>query len=490
MTQPNLTLKQQHTLALTLAIIVLPLAGVNILDIHNGAMIALFTSVVILWLTEVIPLPATGLLIPCLAVAYGISDSTTAFSAFGNQILFLFIGAFLLGKAIEKHGWDKRIAYRILASRAGASSPDALTGIVALTCWCLSMWISNTTACIIAVPIALSILNTLKSNFSCEQHYQHFSIRLLLVCAFASSIGGLATPVGTPPNLLALQYLNQQGIHLSFIEWMMMGLPVSFAMLLALLVIMKKRFPVPDINLHHIRQQFTQQHKNLGNLKPAEKQVAACFLLAISLWVLPGLLTKVFPSIEFLSQLSLRLPMGGVAIFSALILFCLPVNSSQQKNLTWHDAKEIDWGIILLFGGGLCLGSLLSQTGLAKEIGDLIFNQSTLTVFTAGLLIIAAGIVLSEFSSNTASTAIILPIVVTTFAAMGDTTLTQLVVATAFGASYGFMLPVSTPPNAVVYSTGKVPLQQMIRTGLIFDITGFAIIALMMLLILPSLGVV
>jgi len=476
------------------AIIIAPLLITTGLQINNGNMVALFISIVLLWFTELIPLAATGLLVPCLAILYGIATPKTAFGAFGNQILFLFIGAFLIGRAMQKHGWDKRVAYFILSSKVGCQSPSTLATVIALTCWSLSMWISNTATCVIMTPIVLGILVTLKEQFNDDSAFQRYSIRLLLICAFASSIGGLATPVGTPPNLLAIEFLAEQGIHINFLNWMGIGLPISLTMLVILLAFLTLRYPVPQVDLQNIRQQFIKHSRELGKIKKAELQVAFCFLLAMTLWTAPGLIQLAAPDNPVLSVIQQRLPMGGVALLCALILFCLPleteekINGKQSRNLTWQDAQKIDWGTVLLFGGGLCLGKLLNETGLAKEIGELFFGSDR-SILIAALGAILIAILFSEFSSNTASASILIPIIIGTFNTEGTEVLTQLVLATAFGASYGFMLPVSTPPNAVVYGTGKIPLQQMIRTGVIFDLSGYLIIAFFVIWALPAVGI-
>ncbi len=439
--------------------------------------LSVFISIVLLWFSEIVPLALTGLLVPLLALLFGVTTPKEAFLPFGNQILFLFMGSFFMAKAMEKHGWDKRMAYTFLASNWGASSLQGVLIQVAILCWVLSMWISNTATCAIVVPIVLGLMETLKENLKDESERQNLERSFLLTAAFASSIGGMATPVGSPPNLMAMQFLKGKGIDLSFLEWMGYGLPVSLAMLFALLLILKWRYPLPRVKLSQVKELFKNEKSKLGDISRCEWQVMAVFSIAVVLWVLPGL-AKLFigeSHPEFVSQLKTMLPMGGVGILASSLLFILPGEKEGDTNLVWSEANSIDWGTIWLFGGGLALGSLLDKSGLAQAVGQGLFSGG-LSFYWLALIVIITGVLLSEFSSNTASTAIIVPLLIGSLDIWGPEQTTTLIIAAAFGASFGFMLPVSTPPNAIVYGTGRLPLREMIRAGCLFDITGTLII--------------
>lgn len=468
----------RFTPLLFIAIILCPLLAASALDLYQPATSALFISVVVLWFTELIPLAATGLLVPTLAVLYGVVDVSEAFAPFGNQILFLFIGSFLLARAMQKHGWDKRVAYYILSLKMGSRSGNSLTVLIALICWVLSMWVSNTATCAMMAPLCLGLVDTLKDHFDSEQEHSNFTVRLLLVCAFSASIGGMATPVGSPPNLIALGFLAQHGIQLTFLQWVAVALPVSFAMLLILCAIIWIRYPSRLHSLPDVQAHFRSKLTDLGRLKVTEIQVAGCFGLAVLLWTVPDLLALVFPDSRSVALINERLAIGIVALACALILFILPYRAGEtfKQNLTWNDAGGIDWGTVLLFGGGLCLGSILDSSGLGAKIGSMVFGPlgDNLYIITAMGALIA--ILMSEFSSNTASISIAIPIILTTFAGLDQAVLTVLVVCITFGASFGFMLPVSTPPNAIVYGTGRIRLGQMIRTGVLFDLSGLLVI--------------
>ncbi|MDC1175126.1 DASS family sodium-coupled anion symporter [Bacteriovoracaceae bacterium] len=472
-----------------ISMIICPLILVQFVDISSPMALALFISIVLLWFTEVIPLPITGLMVPCLSISYGLLSTKEAFTPFGNQILFLFIGSFLLAKSMEKHGWDKRMAYFFLTRKIGPRSLNGIIFFIGIICWGLSMWISNTAACAIMVPIALGLMNSLDTTD--PETMKSFQTKILLTCAFASSIGGVATPVGSPPNMLALQFLQQEGIEITFFKWMQLALPLSLMMFAALYFILNKLFPIKDEATHtrSLYDVFSEKYKNLGPMKLSEKQITFCFLLAVFFWITPGLFKTIAPTSELSKFLSARFSMGMVALSSALILFFVK-DREGNYNLTWQEGQDIDWGTIFIFGGGLCLGTMLDKTGLATEIGTSLFNfQSGGSIILPTIIIIATGIILSEFSSNTASAALLIPLILGATQGSGLTTsvATQLTMAAALGASFGFMLPVSTPPNAIVYGTGKLKLKDMIKSGIIFDFSGLLLIFIFSILIFPLL---
>ena len=270
---------------------------------------------------------------------------------------------------------------------------------------------------------------------------------------------------------------------------MQLALPLSLMMFAALYFILNKLFPIKDEATHtrSLYDVFSEKYKNLGPMKLSEKQITFCFLLAVFFWITPGLFKTIAPTSELSKFLSARFSMGMVALSSALILFFVK-DREGNYNLTWQEGQDIDWGTIFIFGGGLCLGTMLDKTGLATEIGTSLFNfQSGGSIILPTIIIIATGIILSEFSSNTASAALLIPLILGATQGSGLTTsvATQLTMAAALGASFGFMLPVSTPPNAIVYGTGKLKLKDMIKSGIIFDFSGLLLIFIFSILIFP-----
>jgi sodium-dependent dicarboxylate transporter 2/3/5 len=469
-------MKTYKTLIQFLLIVILPPLTFTLFNTPYPKVSGMFISVVLLWFTEIIPLALTGLLVPLLAILLGVTDIKGAFGPFGNQILFLFMGSFFLAKAMEKHGWDKRMAYTLLSSHWGAKTLRGILLQVSLICWLLSMWISNTATCAIIVPIILGLMETLKDNLKNEKERANLQTSFLLTAAFASSIGGMATPVGSPPNLMAMTFLKSKGIDLSFIQWMGYGLPVSFAMLIALFLILGWKYPLPKSDLTEIKNHFKEELGRLGRIKREEVQVMIVFGLAVFLWMFPGVFKMIMPESqqEMVKQITSMFPMGLVGVLCASLLFILPTENG-DFNLTWKEANSIDWGTIWLFGGGMAMGSILDKSGLASFVGAHLFS-GTLPLPLMAILVIITGVLLSEFSSNTASTAIIVPLLLGTLGIWGTEATKALIIAAAFGASFGFMLPVSTPPNAIVYGTGKLKLKEMMRTGCLFDLSGALII--------------
>jgi sodium-dependent dicarboxylate transporter 2/3/5 len=468
------------------ALLALPPALVFGFDIPHPAVLSIFLSIVGLWVFEPIPLAATGLLVPVLAVLYGVTSANVAFDAFGGDILFLFLGCFLLGLALEKHGLDKRLAYFLLSRCMPGTSFLNINVMIAATTFVLSMWISNTSATAIMTAITLGVLRCLEREVP-EAAVRHaMSLRLLLGCAFAASIGGLATPVGSPPNLIALKLLAQHGIVISFGQWMAAALPVSLLMLAMMLFIFHLYYPLPNLNFPRVKEEFARELTKLGPLKIAEKQVAVVFILVILLWIFAPLLPVLFPNSSALTALSERLSMSVVALSGALILFFLPISGhgSSNCNLHWSETAKVDWGTLLLFGGGLTLGALLEQSGAAKDVSAFIFAGPISSPLLVGSIVVGASILLSEFSSNTAAASILIPLILGATLAQGMSTdiTTALVLAATFGASFGFMFPVSTPPNAIVYGTGKVPALEMRKVGFLFDLAGASIIIVYVLI--------
>ena len=471
-------------LLIVLPFIVLPLSG-----IEQALPAAVFSAVVLLWLTEALPLPVTGLLVPVLAILTGTLSVERAFGAFGNQILFLFMGSFFLARSMEKHGFDVRLSYFILSSQIGSRSISALIALVASIAWLFSMWISNTATVAMMAPLCLGISATLKDSFSSDQEVQRFNARLLLSLAFAASAGGMATPVGSPPNLLAIEFLSNKGIEVTFLKWMAIALPLSFVMLFCILAILRLLFNTEEVSLDEVRLTFKRKLSKLGKLTNAERMTAFCFFLAVILWIVPDLLIQ-FADMKSLVPLKERLPMGLVAILAGALLFFLPAhtsNKSNQKVLNWTDGVQIDWGTIMLFGGGLCLGAVISDSGLASTMSTILLPEQTTSALIPFATLLILGVILSEFGSNTASASILIPVVLASNMGPGTNTVLMLVIGVAFAASFGFMLPVSTPPNAIVFGTGKLKLTDMIRAGILFDLLGLLLIFLYIGLIIPHI---
>jgi sodium-dependent dicarboxylate transporter 2/3/5 len=437
---------------------------------------AVMALVMVFWIGEPVPLPVTSLLGPALAVLLGIAGARDAFAPFGDPVIFLFLGSFLLAEAMQVHGLDRRIALAILAIPGVAASPPRLRIAVALVTAAISMWISNTATAAMMLPIVLGLVRALAAAGSTESPRA-----LLLVVGMAASLGGIATPVGTPPNLIALGVLDRQtGRSLGFLEFMSIGVPLSLALLTITLAAVRWLTPkaavAGDVSAH-----VAAERRALGPWRSGQWACAVAFGLAIAFWIGPGVLALVRGTRDA----------GGieesvVAIAAAGLLFLWPVGD--RKALTWEDGKRIDWGTLLLFGGGLSLGKMMFDTGLAAFVGrGAVAATGVSTLWGLTALALATTIVLTEIASNTATVTMLAPLVLALAREMGVPIVPPLL-AVAFGASMGFMFPVGTPPNAIVYGTGLVPLTSMMRIGVMVDLLGFFVILGVLRVLCPLIG--
>jgi sodium-dependent dicarboxylate transporter 2/3/5 len=425
-----------------------------------------------------------------LSVILGVGPDKEVLAHFAHPIVFLFIGSFIIAEAMKVHQLDRRFAYAILSfSWVGNSSYRVLFAIGLISA-CLSMWISNTATTAMIFPIALGILRALE-EIENRASFKRLSTGMMLLVAYAGSIGGIATPVGTPPNLIGIGMIESLiGKKISFFEWMTFALPITLAMFIVLFLLIILLHPPEKKRLSGIRDYIKERRRKLGKWKRGEKNALVAFLIAVSLWVLPGLfavLGKRFSlHLEFFSS---HFPEAIVALLAALTLFILPTNWKKREfTLSWKQAVQIDWGTIILFGGGLTLGSLMFSTKLADAIGaSLLSLTGAHSLWGITALAIILGILMSETTSNTASANMVIPVMIAIADSAGVSPLPPALGA-CLGASFGFMLPVSTPPNAIVYSSGKIPITKMIKTGIFFDISGFIIIWIGLRLLCPLLG--
>jgi sodium-dependent dicarboxylate transporter 2/3/5 len=457
------------------------------LDAPAHRLFAIFGLVVTLWISEAIPLPVTALLGPSLCVVCGVTGEKEVFRSFGNPILFLFLGSFLLAEAMLYHGLNRRIAFTILGVRSVARSPARVLAAFGTATALLSMWISNTTAAAMMFPIALAILSEMARRKSETAGREigiaglDYSVGLMLVTAFAASIGGMATPVGTPPNLIGMGFVeNTLGHELTFFQWMTFGAPLAGGVLAFLVFYLNHACRAEPGLLGNSLDWVRQEKARLGPLNRGERNVLAAFAVTVFLWLLPGIVASAagIKSAGYI-WLNTHLPEGVCALLGAGLLFLLPVDWSRgQFTLTWRQAGNIDWGTIMLFGGGLAIGDAMFATGLAKWMGSgLAAMMHANTTFTLVALFSVIAVLLTETTSNTATASMVVPVAIAVSQAAGVNPV-QPVIAVCLSASLAFMLPVSTPPNAVVYGSGCVPLLKMVRHGLVLDVFSvFAVVA-------------
>jgi solute carrier family 13 (sodium-dependent dicarboxylate transporter), member 2/3/5 len=443
---------------------------------------AILAMMVVFWVTEALPLAVTALLGPVLAVLLRVAPVRVALASFADPIIFVFIGSFILAEAMFVHGVDRRIAYTALSWRfVGASAPRILITFGAVT-MVLSMWMSNTATTAMMFPIGLSIVAHLARTGMAGA--RQFATVMMLITSFGASIGGMATPVGTPPNLIGVGMLERiSGVDITFFHWMLIGMPAAALMFafvaLQFYLVGGRQVTVGPDSTQMVRDELAR----LGPLTRGQRNVLLAFGLTVVLWVAPGLFAIVgVDASPFARGYAQAVPESIAAMIGALLLFLLPVDwKGRHFTITWDQALKIDWGIVLLFGGGLAMGELAFSTGLAEAMGKGITawlpSQSTVALT---MLFTGAAIVLSEATSNTAAANMIVPIAIAVAQAAGVRAIEPALGAT-LGASMGFMMPVSTPPNAIVYSSGFVPISAMMKYGLFLDIAGFFVIVALVL---------
>jgi len=465
-----------------LGIIALPTAILTGCGVELAAPFGVALSVIVLWMTELVPLPVTALLVPVLTILFGIAPVKIAFAPFGNEILALFLGCFLLSAAMRRHGFDKRLACALIGGCAGRLTGRSLVVVTTTTAFVLSMWISNTAATVIVVTIIAGVLPALTERVAGGAVIGNLRLRLLIGAAFGSSIGGIATPIGSPPNLIAVEHLRTLGHEPSFMGWLLKMSPLALVFLGALFVIFEARLPIPRIDLSWIKDDFRRALVERGALVGGEAVVAAVFLLAVGLWCAPDIVAAVAPESAFAAATRARLSLGSVGLIAGLLLFLIPYRAPEgwHPTLRWRDAAEIDWGTIVLFGGGLALGDMLERTGAARAVGDYVVGLGVTEPIAILFVFVVLSVVLSEFASNTAAAAIMLPLIVGCIEALPVLVgfESALILAATVSASFGFMLPVSTPPNAVIYGTGYVSATELRRTGVLFDLAGVGLVVL------------
>ncbi|HET7329097.1 MAG TPA: DASS family sodium-coupled anion symporter [Nocardioidaceae bacterium] len=448
------------------------------------AAIMLFT--IIYWLTEAIPIPVTAVVAMALCVLLGVAPVDDVFAAFGSSTLFVFMGAFIIAEAMTTHGLDRRFAFRVLSLPGVSRSTYSVIiafGAIGLT---LSAFISNTAATAMLLPIGLGMMGALSGLITertgeSDPTRLRFGTALMLMIAYGASVGGLITPIGSPPNLIGIGFIEEQtGTTISFFEWTITALPIVLVMFAALCVVLIA-LNRPEISkIPGAGEYVAQERQKLGVMSAGGRNTLIVFVLAVTFWILPGLVNLVLGEDSAIyTALSERLDEGVVAIVAAALLFVLPVSWRERKfTLTWNQAVNIDWGTILLFGGGIVLGTLLADTGLAEAIGEGLVDAlgvTSLVAITAISVVIA--VLISETTSNTASAAVVVPIVIP-IAVAADVGPIIPALAATFGASYGFMLPVSTPPNAIVYGSGLISITKMVRSGVVFDIIGIILVVI------------
>ncbi|MBL4684937.1 MAG: DASS family sodium-coupled anion symporter [Nannocystaceae bacterium] len=464
------------------------------LSAQAHALAAVAALVVTLWVTEAIPLAAAALLGPALAVLLGVTDPKTAFSAFGDPLIFLFLGGFLLASGLASQGFDRRAALWLIARPIIAGSPRRALIAVSAIAFVFSMWISNTATTAMMIPVALGLIDTMRRVLPDDpetlRKLKRYGGGMCLSLAYASSIGGSATPIGTGPNVIAVGMLRDMvGVSMGFGQWMSFALPSALAGGLLVVVVCSRAFPPPVERIEGLTAEVDRQLTELGPISPGERRAVAIFGLAILGWLAPSLLSLALGTEHaWTVWADATLNEGVVAIACSCLMF---ITGSKREPgariLDGNALQRLDWSTLLLLGGGLALGRLTFETKLAEAIGVGVVNLAgPIASHPIGLMAAATLLVifLTEVTSNTATTAMMLPVLIGVAQAANFDPMPTAVIVT-LAASYAFMLPVSTPPNAMAYGTRMIRIDTMMRIGIRLDLIGYAILMLVGVAIVP-----
>ena len=478
-----------------LCAIILWFLPINGLSDPAHHLLAIMALVSIWWITEPVVIPVTSLLGPTLCVMLGVVPMGEAFANFANPIIFLFMGSFLIATAMIVNGLDKRIAYGIISMRWVGDSPRRSFLAIGLVCMVCSSWVSNTATAAMMFPIALGLLEAIremmaKNGKEIDLVNYKYATGLMLMIAYACSIGGVFTTIGTPSNLIMMGLLEQLAPntpHISFVQWMIWGFVAMVAYFVLTYIILWRMYPSDDKHIKGAETYISEHVKELGKWTIAQKNTLFAFIFTVVLWITPAVLTIIYgPDASIVKAFSKFFPEHIVALVGGLLLFLLPVNLKKgEMTLNWKDGVSgIDWSTLLLFGGGLSMGGLMYATGLSNWMGrglsNMIGSHPSEIIFIAVFCVFT--LLLTEFTSNTASTNLIGPIAITTAMSLGFSPI-PVAVGIALSSSLGFMMPVSTPPNAIVYASGYVPITKMIKTGAIIDLIGILIITIPVVLV-------
>jgi solute carrier family 13 (sodium-dependent dicarboxylate transporter), member 2/3/5 len=448
---------------------------------------------IVWWITEAIPLPSTSLVSSALVIAAGVAPARQVLAPYADPIIFLFLGMFLLAEAVSRYGLDVRLASMLLRSRVFKPTGFGRMAAFGTAAAAISTCLSNTATAALMTPIALGALGD-ESKEPGAGPPRRVDTGVLLMIAYGASIGGMATIIGTPPNLLVVGFLERlAGVRVSFTGWLGFALPISLTLLFVSLVLTRLTLG---------RALASEPVRELTSFAPPsdsddawrETQAGArwtivAFTLALGLWLAPSLVQGAFGRESSASAaLTKHFPEAGVALLCAALLFVAPVNLRKRRfALTWADGQRVNWGVLMLFGGGLSLGTLGETTGIARWAGEGVVHFGlAASPETFMFVCVVAAITVSEFASNTASASLLVPIVIAAAKQAGFDPVAPAV-ATGLAATCGFIFPVSTPPNAIVFGTGRVPLTRMIRAGAVLDLACIVVVWAGVLLLRPLL---
>jgi sodium-dependent dicarboxylate transporter 2/3/5 len=438
--------------------------------------IAVALMMITWWITEAMPMPAVALIPIVMFPLMGISTISAAAAPYANEVIFLFMGGFMIGLGIEKWNLHKRIALSIV-SLTGTSGDRIILGFILATGF-ISMWLSNTATTMMMFPIAISVIRVIGEGND-SKGMRNFSLCMMLAIAYSSNFGGIATIIGTPPNVAYVAYISRKfNYEISFFDWLMICLPISLMLMMTLyLITVKFLFPNRLASSREMHDMIGKELKELGPISVPEKRVLAIFVCTALLWITRDLVNGLG---------IIRIDDNMIAIFGALLMFLVPSGREDSKLLEWQDTQQMAWGILLLFGGGITLANAMEKAGLMEMLGQWIASFSGSNVLVLLIVITTVSIFISEVMSNIAQVIVFAPVVTSIAEAAGINPFI-LGIAMTLAASCASMMPMGTPPNAIVFASGHIKIQQMMRAGFVMNIIGIILIVLFCYLVLPSL---
>ena len=461
-----------------LFLIILLLTPFEGLSEQGHAVLATTIWIAVWWVTEAIPIAATALLPIVLFPLTGGMNLASTTASFGHKYVFLYLGGFLIAIGIEKWNLHRRIALTIIAF-IGSDIRKIILGFMIATAF-LSMWISNTATSVMMLPIGLAIIKQLKDNPDTDEDENLiFGKALMLGIAYSASIGGIATLIGTPPNLVLAGIIESTyGYEITFLEWFQFGLPVALLLLIFCWYYLTRiAYKFKQVDFPGGLKEIQRLKSNLGIISKEEKRVGFVFVLAALCWISRSfILQPLFPGIDDTI----------IAILFGITLFIIPSKNNKEPLLNWKDTLNLPWGIILLFGGGMALAKAFDESGLALWLGNLMTEFGGFPFFILLLLLVTAVNFLTEITSNLATTAMLLPVLAPLALEVGVHPF-GLMVGAAVAASCAYMLPVATPPNAVVFGSGYLRIPDMVSKGIVLNLFSILVISIMVYFLLPFL---
>ena len=432
---------------------------------------------IIWWATEAAPIAVTALLPIVLFPLIGVFSIDAATAPYANKIIFLFMGGFMLGLGMERHNLHKRIALNLIL-KTGTSPNGIILGFMLTTAF-ISMWISNTATTVMMLPIGMSIINLLEIDQKASAPKRKFALGLMLSIAYAANVGGTATIIGTPPNVAWVGFMsNMVGYEITFSTYLLIGLPICFVMLLIVyFMITRVLYPSKIGTLSASTDIIEEQLRSLGHMSGAEKKVAIIFIGTALTWILRGSLNRLFGT-DLLNDAMIAMTGGG-------LMFITPIHINRNEFLLeWEYTKKLPWGILLLFGGGLSLAKAMEESNIVQTIGEVIAGSGEVNsiLLIAGLT--AFMLFMTEVMSNVALTVIFVPVVIGISQNLGINPM-YLTVPVTLAASYAFMMPISTPPNAIVFSSGMIRMKDMIRAGIWLNIIAIILLVILSQTLVP-----